>query len=106
MSLVVTGPVAKGVGDAIGLGSTAVTIWNIAKWPVLLIVVMGMLALLYGASPNVKLPSSRSSRPARSSRSCSGSSPRRCSPSTSPNFGSYNKTYGTLAASSSVLLWL
>mgnify|MGYP003296295968 CR=1 FL=1 len=39
LSLVVTGPLAQAIGDTIGLGSTAVTVWNIAKWPVLAAVV-------------------------------------------------------------------
>src|SRR3546814_14159684 len=56
LSLVLTGPAAQAVGDAIGLGSVAVTIWNIAKWPVMLAVVIGIVALLYSSTPNVKQP--------------------------------------------------
>ena len=59
VALVLTGPAAQAVGDAIGLGSTAVTVWNIAKWPVLLLVVVAIVAivaLLYYATPNVKQP--------------------------------------------------
>jgi membrane protein len=55
----VTGPVADEVGHALGVGSVAVTVWGIAKWPVLLILVSLMLALLYWASPNVKQPGVR-----------------------------------------------
>ncbi|MCY7395304.1 MAG: YihY/virulence factor BrkB family protein [Nocardioides sp.] len=58
-ALVVTGPVAQSVGDVIGLGSTAVLVWNIAKWPVLLVVVVVIVALLYYATPNVKQPKLR-----------------------------------------------
>src|SRR3546814_801351 len=54
LSLVLTGPAAQAVGDAIGLGSVAVTIWNIAKWPVMLAVVIGIVALLYYSTPNVQ----------------------------------------------------
>src|SRR6202000_2477487 len=49
VALVLTGPLATKLGAAIGIGSSAVTVWNIAKWPVLLIVVMFMIALLYYA---------------------------------------------------------
>jgi membrane protein len=56
VALVLTGPVASQVGSAIGVGDTAVTAWNIAKWPVLLAVVLLMIALLYYSSPNAKLP--------------------------------------------------
>ena len=54
--LVLTGPLAKSIGDIVGLGSTAVTAWDIAKWPVLILVVSFMIALLYYASPNVRHP--------------------------------------------------
>ena len=59
LGLVVTGPVAEAVGDAIGLGATVVTVWNIAKWPVLLLVVVLIVAMLYYATPNVKQPKFR-----------------------------------------------
>ena len=59
LALVLTGPVAESVGDAIGLGSTAVLVWQIAKWPVLLAVVVVIVALLYYATPNVKQPKFR-----------------------------------------------
>lgn len=54
--LVVSGPLAQSIGDTIGLGSTAVTIWNIAKWPVLVIFAVVLIAILYYATPNVKQP--------------------------------------------------
>ena len=52
--VVVTGGVARHVGNALGLGSAAVTAWGIAKWPVLVIIVSIMLAILYWASPNAR----------------------------------------------------
>jgi membrane protein len=52
--VVVTGGLAVRVGHVLGIGSTAVTVWDIAKWPVLLILISLMLALLYWASPNAK----------------------------------------------------
>jgi membrane protein len=58
-SLVLTGPVAEAVGDQIGLGSTAIMVWDIAKWPVLLAVVVVIVAVLYYATPNVKQPKFR-----------------------------------------------
>ena len=59
LALVMTGPVVQAVGDSIGVGSTALQIWDIAKWPVLLGVVILIFSLLYYASPNVKLPGFR-----------------------------------------------
>ncbi len=56
LALVLTGPVALAVGDALGLGSTGVLLWEIAKWPVLLAVVVLIVALLYYATPNIRQP--------------------------------------------------
>ena len=69
VALVLTGPLASKVGSAIGIGSAAVTVWNIAKWPVLLIVVTLMIALLYYASPNAKLRGSEVDRARRAAGS-------------------------------------
>ena len=52
--VVVTGPLAQKVGNVLGVGSTAVTIWDIAKWPVLLIIIGLILAILFWASPNAR----------------------------------------------------
>ncbi len=54
--VVATGPIAKQLGQAFGVGDTAVLVWDIAKWPVLLIIVSMMFSLLYKACPNVKQP--------------------------------------------------
>ncbi|MEA2494413.1 MAG: rane protein [Thermoleophilaceae bacterium] len=56
-AIVVTGPVTAQVGQAVGLGNTGQTIFDIAKWPVILFVVSLMFSLLYYAAPNVKQPS-------------------------------------------------
>ena len=56
-SIVVTGPVTNQVGQAIGLGDTGQTVFDIAKWPVILLVVSVMFSMLYYATPNVKQPS-------------------------------------------------
>ncbi|MFI2752385.1 YihY/virulence factor BrkB family protein [Cellulomonas sp. P22] len=58
-ALVLTGPVARAVGDAVGIGPTALTVWNIAKWPVALLLVVVIIALLYYATPNVRQPKFR-----------------------------------------------
>jgi len=56
LMLVVSGPVAESVGGVVGLGETSVRVWGIAKWPVLAVVVMLVVALLYYATPNVQQP--------------------------------------------------
>ncbi len=52
--VVVTGSLARRVGNGLGIGSAAVTAWDIAKWPVLLIIVSIMFSILYWASPNAR----------------------------------------------------
>ncbi|WP_125776720.1 YihY/virulence factor BrkB family protein [Antribacter gilvus] len=55
-SLVLTGPVARAVGETVGLGDAAVTVWDIAKWPVMLLLVVLLVAILYHWTPNVRQP--------------------------------------------------
>ena len=57
--LAVSGPVATAVGDAIGLGEVALTVWNIARWPLILLFVILAVAILYYATPNVQQPKFR-----------------------------------------------
>ncbi|HEX5617703.1 MAG TPA: YihY/virulence factor BrkB family protein [Solirubrobacteraceae bacterium] len=106
LSLVATGPVAKAVGDAIGLGDAAVTAWNIAKWPVLLIVVMLMLAILYWSSPNAKPAGFRWISPGAVLAVLVWIAGSVAFAFYVANFGSYNKTYGTLAGVIVFLVWM
>ena len=106
IAVVLTGGLAEKVGDLIGVGSTAVTVWNIAKWPVLLVVVSFMFALLYWAAPNVKHPGFRWISPGGLLAVigwliASGAFALYVS-----NFGSYNKTYGALGGVVVFLVWL
>jgi membrane protein len=105
-AVVFTGSLARKLGNVIGVGPTAVQVWDIAKWPVMALVVVMILAILYWAGPNVRQPGI---------------------PWVSPggvlavvlwlivsglfalyvtNFASYSKTYGTLASVVVFLVWL
>ncbi len=53
-ALVVGGGFAESIANVVGLGSTAVLAWSIAKWPVVIAIVMGIISLLYWATPNVR----------------------------------------------------
>ena len=106
LGLVLTGPAAQAVGDAIGLGSTAVTIWNIAKWPVLLAVVVLIVALLYYATPNVKQPKFRWISVGAVVAILTWLLASAAFGLYVANFSSYNKTYGSLAGVIVFLLWL
>ena len=106
LSLVVTGPLAQAVGSAIGMGSTAVTVWNIAKWPVLVAVVVLIVAILYYATPNVKQPRFRWISTGAAVAILVWVVASAAFGFYVANFSSYNKTYGTLAGVIVFLLWL
>jgi membrane protein len=106
LALVVSGPLARAVGDAFGLGDTAVTIWEIAKWPVLVAVILTIFAVLYFASPNVRLPSFRWITPGSATALVIWLAASAVFAFYVANFGSYNKTYGTLGGVVTFLVWL
>lgn len=106
VGLVVSGPVAEAIGNTIGLGSTAVTAWNIAKWPVILVIVVLMVAILYHWAPNVKQPKFRWISLGAGLAILVWILASIAFGFYVSNFGSYNKTYGALAGIIIFLLWL
>ncbi|MBE1877701.1 YihY/virulence factor BrkB family protein [Myceligenerans pegani] len=58
-AIALSGPVARAVGDAVGLGAAAVTVWDVVKWPVVLALVVVLVAILYHVTPNVRRPRMR-----------------------------------------------
>jgi membrane protein len=106
MAIVVTGPLAHAIGDVIGLGSTAVLIWDIAKWPVLVAVVLTMFAILYYVAPNVRLPGFRWLSPGAVLAIVVWLAASIGFGVYVANFGSYNKTYGALGGVIIFLVWM
>jgi len=106
LALVITGPAAQAVGDAIGLGSTVVLVWNIVKWPVLLVIVVLIVALLYYATPNVKQPKFRWISVGAFVAIVVWLVASAAFGFYVATFASYNKTYGSLAGVVVFLLWL
>jgi membrane protein len=106
IGLVLTGPAAEAVGRAIGLESAAVTAWSIAKWPVLLGVVVMIVALLYYATPNVKQPKFRWISVGALVAIVVWVLASAAFGFYVANFSSYDKTYGSLAGVIAFLLWL
>jgi membrane protein len=103
---VASGSIAKSIGDVVGLGDTAVTVWTYAKWPVLALAVMGLIAVLYWAAPNVKQPKMRWITPGGAIGFVTLIVASALFAFYVSNFGSYNKTYGTLAFVPLFLTWL
>jgi membrane protein len=106
LMLAVSGPVARAIGDAMGLGRVTLTVWNIGRWPVLLLLVVFAVAILYYTTPNVRQPKFR-----WISIGAAGAIVVLIVASVLfalyvANFGSYDKTYGTFAGVIVFLLWL
>lgn len=103
--VVVTSGLAVRAGQVLGIGSTAVTVWDIAKWPVLLILISLMLALLYWASPNAK-QGFRWLSPGSLVAVAGWLAASGLFTVYVANFGHYNKIYGSLATVVIFFVWL
>ena len=106
VAVVVTGGLAKQVGNLVGVGGTAVTVWDIAKWPVLILFVSFIFSILYWASPNVKHPGFRWLSPGGVFAVLVWLIASGAFAFYVANFSSYNKTYGALAGVIIFLVWL
>ncbi|MEV6107868.1 YihY/virulence factor BrkB family protein [Streptomyces sp. NPDC051940] len=104
--VVFTGPVAERVGDAVGLGDAVLTLWAWAKWPVLLLIVLLVIALLYWAAPNARVRGFRWLTPGAFVAVAVWLAGSAGFTLYVANFGSYNRTYGTMAGAAVFLLWL
>lgn len=105
-AVVLTGDLARQAGDLVGLGSTAVTAWSIAKWPAAVLVVIFLLALLYWAAPNVRHPHVRWLSPGSILAVMVWAVGSALFAVYVANFGAYNKTYGAIGGVIVFLVWL
>ena len=104
--LVVSGPLAQTIGEAVGMGQTALTVWNIAKWPVLVIFAIVLIAVLYYGTPNVKQPKFRWLSPGSVIALVILAIATLGFFFYVSNFGNYNKTYGAIGGVIVMLLWI
>ncbi|GAA4789678.1 YihY/virulence factor BrkB family protein [Streptomyces ziwulingensis] len=104
--VVFTGSLAQQAGTALGIGDTAVTVWGIAKWPVLVLLVTSMIALLYWATPNARMRGIRWISPGSVVALLIWLIASAGFAFYVANFSSYNKTYGALAGVIIFLVWL
>ncbi|MFD5073834.1 YihY/virulence factor BrkB family protein [Streptomyces sp. NPDC058371] len=104
--VVFTGGLARQAGAALGIGDTALTVWSIAKWPVLVVLVTLMIALLYWATPNAKVRGFRWITPGSFLALVLWMIASAGFAVYVANFASYNKTYGTMAGVIVFLVWL
>lgn len=106
VSVVVTGGLAEQVGTVLGVGSTTVQVWDIAKWPVLIVLVSLMFAILYWAAPNVQQPKFTWLSPGGVLAVVVWLLASLAFAFYVANFGSYDKTYGSLGGVVIFLVWL
>ncbi|MCB5164982.1 YihY/virulence factor BrkB family protein [Streptomyces bambusae] len=104
--VVFTGALAREAGTALGVGDTAMTVWSIAKWPVLVLLVTTMIAILYGAAPNAKGRGFRWITPGSFLALVIWMAASSGFAFYAAHFGSFNRTYGTLAGVIIFLVWL
>jgi membrane protein len=103
--LVLSGPVVDAIGQSIGLGSTALNVWGWVKWPVILVLLALMIAVLYYTTPNVKLRGFKFVSPGAGLAIVVAVVASAAFAFYVANFSSYNKTYGTLAGVVIFLIW-
>ncbi len=106
LMLIVSGPLAESIGDVLGLGGAAVTTWSIVKWPLLGVFVVLIVAVLYYATPNVQQPKFRWISVGAAVAIVIWVLASVAFSFYVANFGSYNRTYGSLAGVVVALLFL
>ena len=106
LALILTGPVVEAVARPLGVSSLAVTIWQYAKWPVLVLIVLTMFAVLYYASPNVKQPGFKWVTWGSAFALLVWILASVAFAFYVANFGSFDKTYGSLGGVVCFLVWL
>lgn len=106
LALIVSGPVTDAVGDLINAGGLARTVWSVAKWPALVMIMMVLLSLLFWIAPNVRQPRFRWLTPGGGVALLVWAVASFGFGLYVANFGSYDTTYGSLGAAIAFLVWL
>lgn len=106
IGLVLTGPVVDAVAEPLGIGTTAVAVWNVAKWPTMAAIFVLMVGVLYYASPNAKIRGFRWVTPGSVVAIVVWAVASAAFAVYVANFGSYDKVYGTLGGLIALLVWL
>jgi membrane protein len=106
LALAVSGPLAEAVGGAIGLSDAAVTVYQIAKWPILALLVITIFSVLYYAAPNVKIRGFKWVTPGGVVALVVWIVASAAFALYVANFSAYDKTYGTLGGVIVLLIWM
>jgi membrane protein len=106
LGLVLTGPLVDAIAEPLGIGDTAVTAWNLAKWPAMAAIFILMVNVLYYAAPSVRVRGFRWVTPGSLVAIAGWALASALFAFYVANFGSYDKTYGTLGGLVALLVWL
>ena len=106
LGLVLSGPIVDAIAHPLGIGSTAVTLWNVLKWPAMALVFILMVSVLYYLSPDATLRGFRWVTPGSLVAIVAWAVASAAFAIYVANFGSYDKTYGTLGGLVALLVWL
>ena len=104
--LLISGPVARAVGEVLGFGSTVLLVWGIAKWPTLALILAVVIAVLYYTAPNVQQPRFRWLSPGALLAILVWLGGTALFGLYVGSFSNYDATYGSLAGGIVFLVWL
>jgi membrane protein len=104
--LVISGPLVKAVGDRLHAGATARLAWSAGRWPVLVLIAVVLLSLLFWIAPNVRQPRFRWLTLGGAVALIVWTVASFGFGLYVANFGSYDRTYGSLGAIMAFLVWL
>jgi membrane protein len=106
LALVLSGPIVGALGSSIGIGDTVLTVWRFAKWPAMIALVLLILGVLYFTAPNARMTGVRWVTAGALAALVAWVVASVAFALYVANFGSYNKTYGTLGGVVVFLLWM
>jgi len=106
LMLLISGPVARALGDVLGLGSRVLLLWGVLKWPVLALILAIVIAVLYYTAPNVRQPRFRWLSPGALLAIIVWLGGSLVFGEYVSNFSNYGATYGSLAGGIVFLIWL
>jgi membrane protein len=106
LTVTLSGSFAAAIGEALGIGSTGLMAWRIAKWPVMLLAVVFVVGVLYFATPNIKRPKFRVVSVGAALAIVGWVLASMAFALYVANFSSYNKVYGALAGVIVLLVWM
>jgi membrane protein len=106
LAIVFTGRLAEAAGRVIGVEREVVQVFDIVKWPVLIVLASLLLALLFWASPNARQAGFRWITPGTTLAVTAWAAASAGFAFYVSQFNSFNRTYGALGGVIIFLVWL